>query len=140
MTDGCNTVQMRITRIECLPPDSSLYYTRDVKIRRLLVYLVLMAITFVTGASVDDYYAQRRFSENVKKIEIGMSENEVTDLLGKPTSRTISDIEGEYLCFSGGSFHFNPSTKCVLMLQMNRQGRVVTGFPKEYFRHRADNE
>ena len=98
-----------------------------------------MAVTFVVGASIDDYYAQQRFRENVKKIEVGMSENEVTNLLGKPTSRKISDIEGGYLCFSGGFFHVNPSTNCVLMLQMNRAGRVVTGFPKEYFQHRKDN-
>ena len=59
------------------------------KIGRIIIRLSLLAVTFVTGASVDDYYAQKQFRENIKKVRLGMSEAEVVEILGKPIYRMI---------------------------------------------------
>jgi len=104
-----------------------------VKFGRLIISLTLLAATFVIGASIDDYYAQRQFRENLKKVRVGMSEAEAIALLGKPSVRKLTDRPGGDMCFSAGSFHFNPSTKCVIILEMNPDGRVAAAYPKEIF-------
>jgi hypothetical protein len=98
-----------------------------------MICLTLLAVTFVTGASVEDYYAQKQFRENIKRVRIGMSEAEVIALLGQPSSRKLTDRSGGDLCFSAGSFHLEPSTNCVVSLEMSPDRHVVGAYPKEMF-------
>jgi uncharacterized protein YjlB len=103
------------------------------KVIRLFICLSILSVTFVTGASVEDYSAQKQFRENIKKVRIGMCEAEVIELLGEPSSRKLTDRSGGSLCFSAGSFHVEPSTNCVVSLEMSPDRHVVGAYPKEMF-------
>ena len=103
------------------------------KIGRIIIRLSLLAVTFVTGASVDDYYAQKQFRENIKKVRLGMSEAEVVEILGKPIYRMIYHGD-ESLCFGAGSFHVEPSAACMISFKLSHDGRIIEAYPKEHSR------
>lgn len=69
---------------------------------------------------------------NIHKVNVGMSEDEVIQILGKPTNRAISDIPGTYWHYRTDIIYAliddNPDSVGYLVLEMGSNGKVVKVF------------
>jgi outer membrane protein assembly factor BamE (lipoprotein component of BamABCDE complex) len=74
--------------------------------------------------------SQRR--RNIHKLKLGMSEDDVIQILGKPTNRAILDIPGTYWYYRTDLVYAliddNPDSVGYLVLEMGSNGNVVKIF------------
>ena len=98
------------------------------KYLRVPLGLALLSLTFVVGVIVRDVLHERQLKENVKEIRVGMTESDVINILGSPTSRRMSDIPGIYWCYGTDSFQ-DREEYCgkveIEMSSLGSGGRVV---------------
>ncbi len=85
--------------------------------------------TFLSGVTIRDAYQERWLKKNVKLIHPGMTDQEVIAILGRPTSRHMSDIPGDYWCWGSDSFSDNPDYCGKVTLQMGPTGIVEKVLP-----------
>ena len=97
-----------------------------------VVGLIIFLICFTSSVKLRDHFYEQSLINNIQKIKVGMSEDEVIKILGKPSSREMSDIPGEYWCYDtdsiGRTFDVQSEVRCGhLLLEMSspRNSRVV---------------
>ena len=90
----------------------------------ILVFGLCVAFS-IGGIKAYDRYLEAWNLENISRIQPGMTDAEVIDILGKPTIRKMSDIPGEYWCFGSDTFAFQESYRGSVMIEMSRDKRVV---------------
>ncbi|HUR97995.1 MAG TPA: outer membrane protein assembly factor BamE [Pyrinomonadaceae bacterium] len=98
---------------------------------RIPLGFLLLVLTFVIGVVGRDTLHERWLIENAKQIRPGMSESEVTTILGSPTSRHMSDITGVYWCYGSDSFQDRADYCGEVEIEMSstRPGRVLKVLP-----------
>jgi hypothetical protein len=74
---------------------------------RIIVGALLGLSIFIAAVNIRDYIYEAHIRANIGRITVGMPAKEVISILGKPTSRAISDIPGEYWCYGSDSWMAN---------------------------------
>lgn len=87
--------------------------------------LVLFVTTFVGSVVVRDAYEEGWLKENVVRIQPGMPESELIEILGKPTSYHMSDEPGTYWCYGSNSFNTSEEYCDKVMVLMGSNNRVI---------------
>ena len=102
------------------------------KIIFTFIGLFVFLICFAASVSIRDFFYEQMLRKNIQKIEIGMTEKEVIGILGEPSNRQMSDIEGLYWEYSTDTFNRSlyKAGECpaYLLLQMDSNGKVVKVF------------
>ena len=93
---------------------------------RIPLGIAILISTFVAGVLVQDYARERYLKANIDRIQPGMTSAEVIAILGPPTSKHMSDIEGLYWCFGSDSFETHAEYCGTVSIEMSRGGRVVS--------------
>jgi outer membrane protein assembly factor BamE (lipoprotein component of BamABCDE complex) len=89
--------------------------------------LILLATTFTSGVLISDGISEYRLRKNIKQISAGMTDREVTAILGPPTAKAMSDIDpGRYWLYKTDAF--NPTTDGHLVLEMSSKNTVIKVF------------
>lgn len=70
-----------------------------------LIGLFIFAVCFVASIRVRDYYYEKSLKENIHRVKVRMSEQEVIQILGKPTIEQMSDSSSYYWCYDTDSIH-----------------------------------
>ena len=87
---------------------------------------------FVVSLCLYGWYLDSRLKIDVHKVHPGMTEEEVIQVIGKPTSRGISDIPGTYWYYRTDVIHQliddNPDKTGYMVLEMGSDGRVEKVF------------
>lgn len=103
--------------------------------KRLLFFLSCIFVLvgcFIGSLALYGAYLDSQLRQNIHKVNVGMSEDEVIQILGKPTDRVMSDIPGTYWCYRTDLVHRliddNPDTEGYLVLEMGSNGKVVKVF------------
>ena len=77
-------------------------------------------------------YLDSQLRHNIHKVNVGMGEDEVIQILGKPTNRAISDIPGTYWYYRTDIVYSliddNPDNLGYLVFEMGSNGKVVKVF------------
>ena len=88
--------------------------------------LILLAATFTSGVLISDGISEYRLRKDIKQISAGMTDKEVTTILGPPTSRLMSDIDpGRYWLYKTDTFNDSDG---YLVLEMSSKNTVVKVF------------
>lgn len=108
------------------------------KISIAIVGFIIFSICIITGIRLRDYFYKQNLRFNLQNIQIGMTEKEVIQILGKPNHIWASDEPSKYWCYDTDSIsHFleeQPDIECGNMaLQMSymknsirlEQGQVI---------------
>lgn len=102
--------------------------------RFLFVNLNLVILVGISLGAIKYYdaYREQVLRGNLQRVQVGMGEAEVIDIIGQPTDRMMSDIPGTYWCYDndtlGRFFRINPARMGHLVLEMSADGRVVKVF------------
>ena len=87
---------------------------------------------FIGGLALYGSYRDSQLRSNIHKVQVGMSDDEVIHLLGKPSNRGISDIPGTYWYYRTDLVYKliddSPENVGYLALEMGANGRVVKVF------------
>ena len=87
---------------------------------------------FVFSLGVYSSYCDSQRRSNIHQVNIGMSEDEVIQILGQPTDRALSDIPGTYWHYRTDFVYQliddNPNNVGYLVLEMGGNGKVVKVF------------
>lgn len=66
----------------------------------LIVFMIIIFVVFwiiLIVMSVNVVNSHKRFINNAKKIELGMTKNDVISLMGEPTGKRISEDSSKYI-------------------------------------------
>ncbi len=99
------------------------------KVIRITLGIFILLIVFVGSVLISDRYREYRLKENIKRVQPGMTAEEVIAIMGRPTSHHMSDIPGEYWCWGSDSFEDHPEYCGKVMLEMGPGKRVVSISP-----------
>jgi hypothetical protein len=90
---------------------------------------------FLVSVSLHDYFLKVQLRDNVKKIKLGMSEQEVIQILGMPNHRWSEDSPASSWCYDtdtiSHSLEEQPDIECgnmVLKMSSHKDGKVVKIF------------
>src|SRR6185369_8891365 len=78
------------------------------KYSHIPLYLILLIASFFGAVFVRDYLYEEWLKSNITRIHVGMTDQEVINILGKPTTMHMSDEPGEIWCYGSDSFSDNP--------------------------------
>ena len=96
------------------------------KIGKLFVGVLLFVTVFLSSVAIRDFLYERYIQTNAKRIQLGMSEAEVIAILGKPTSKAMSDSPGLYWCYGSSSWTEEGDSYCgSISLHMSDDGHVL---------------
>jgi outer membrane protein assembly factor BamE (lipoprotein component of BamABCDE complex) len=73
------------------------------KIIFTIIGLFIFLVCFMASVKLRDYFYETQLRNNIQKIKIGMSEQEVIEILGKPSNRFSSDSPTNYWCYDTDS-------------------------------------
>lgn len=97
----------------------------------ILVFFALIIVA-ISGLRLYDFRRDRALRENILKVKVGMSEQEVIQILREPTDRMLSDIAVSYWTYDtdtlGRLIDDNPDRMGNLALEMGSDERVVKVF------------
>ena len=103
--------------------------------KRLLFFLscfVVLVGCFIGSLALFSSYRDSQLRQNIHRVKVGMSEDEVIQILGKPTARAISDIPGTYWHYRTDLVYQliddNPDSVGYLVLEMGSNGKVIKVF------------
>lgn len=99
------------------------------KVIQIIVGFVLFIGIFLGSVKIHDRYHEYWLKETIKGVRPGMTDFEVIRILGKPTSRHMSDIPGEYWCYGSDSFNDSEDYCGKVMLEMGPGKHVVSISP-----------
>jgi hypothetical protein len=89
--------------------------------------LMLLATTFTSGVLISDGISEYRLRKNIKQISVGMTDREITAILGERTDKAMSDIDpGRYWLYKTDTF--NAKTDGHLVLEMSGKNTVAKVF------------
>jgi len=69
----------------------------------ITIGLFIFLLCFLTSVLIRDYVHEQQLRTNIHKVKIGMTEKEVIEILGKPSSRWMSDGDGDRWCYNTNS-------------------------------------
>lgn len=103
-----------------------------------LIFLIagffVFSVCFVISSRCRDYFYEKQLRENIHKVKNGMTEDEVTALLGKPTQRMSSDSASQYWCYETDTISHilddQPEIRCSHLLTeiSSKTDRVIKVF------------
>lgn len=97
-----------------------------------VVGLFIFSFCFTVSVFLRSYYNEKRLRNDIHKIKVGMTEEEVIEILGEPYKKQMSDIPGRYWCYKTDSTIFDiPDYEAsYLLLEMDSDRKVdkVIGF------------
>ena len=105
------------------------------KIIFILIGFLCLLICFTTSIKLRDYFYEQNLRNNLHKIEVGMDEQKVLKILGKPTNVMSSDSPSRYWCYETDStsqmLEDQPEIHCgkmLLEMSSSKDGKVVKVF------------
>ena len=102
------------------------------KLLFLLLGILALIGCFISGLAVYGIYLDSQLRSNIHNVKVGMSEDEVIRILGKPSNQGISDIPGTYWHYRTDLVYQliddNPDSVGYLVLEMSSNGKVVKVF------------
>jgi outer membrane protein assembly factor BamE (lipoprotein component of BamABCDE complex) len=101
----------------------------------ITIGLIIFAVCFLTSVLIRDYVHEQQLRTNIKKVRIGMTEQEVINILGKPNNIWMSDGDGDRWCYDTNSIDatLEPQHEsgCQnLLLRMKGTVQEIYGFNK----------
>jgi hypothetical protein len=88
--------------------------------------LTIFCLTFLGSVHVRDSYHEEWLKTNILQVQPGMTEREVIQILGKPTSYHMSDEPGTNWCYGSDSFNTYEAYCGKVALLMGSNNRVIT--------------
>lgn len=88
---------------------------------------MLLSATFTSGVLITDGISEYQLRKNIKQISAGMTDKEVTAILGRPTSKSMSDI-GPACYWVYKTDTFNVNSDGYLVLEMSSKNTVTKVF------------
>lgn len=88
--------------------------------------IILLLVCFVGGVLLHDKIKNAYYRENIGKVYVGMSEEELRSLMGEPKCRTFSDIgPEEYWSYGVDSFNDSPDYCGIILIRVSAEPRQV---------------
>lgn len=91
--------------------------------------LITFLICFTASLLIHDYLYEQRLRSDIYKVKVGMTEQEVIEILGEPSHKLMSDIPGLYWAYDTSSIgqllDDNPDRIGHILLEMGAGKRVV---------------
>ena len=66
----------------------------------ILVSIFGLAVVVIAGIWANAYRHNKRVNSRIKLIRVGMSQQQVTGILGRPVKRHMTDGPGEIWCYT----------------------------------------
>jgi hypothetical protein len=99
------------------------------KLISIFAGLFIFLACFTTSIITRDYFYKRELSNEIHKIKVGMSEQEVIEILGEPNDKFRSDVPGLFWSYETDSIsqllNDNPDRIGRVLLQTNENGKVI---------------
>jgi outer membrane protein assembly factor BamE (lipoprotein component of BamABCDE complex) len=97
--------------------------------------LIIFAVCFLTSVLIRDYVHEQQLRGNIRKVKVGMTQQEVIEILGKPNNIWMSDGDGNRWCYNTNSINATlepqPESGCQnLLLRMKGTVQEVYGFDR----------
>ena len=97
--------------------------------------LIIFVTCFISSVKLHDYAYKQKLRKNLSKIEIGMTDKQVVEILGRPTNIWSSDTPLQAWCYDTDSIsqtlEEQPEINCgnmLLEMSSSKDGKVVKIF------------